>query len=52
MMNLLIARLRQLPWQPKDIWQGGLFKLPRWVRDEPEEEPYRCWAAGWLSLKA
>ena len=49
-MNFQIERLKQVPQQKNDVWQGGLVRLPMWARNE-SGKPYRPWAAGWISLK-
>lgn len=49
-MNFQIERLKRLPQRTKETWQGGLTKLPMWVQ-EREQEPYRPWIAGWISIK-
>jgi tetratricopeptide (TPR) repeat protein len=49
-MNFQIERLKQLPQRSKETWQGGLIKLPMWVQDR-DQEPYRPWIAGWISIK-
>ena len=49
-MNFQVERLKQLPQRTKETWQGGLTRLPMWVQ-EPDQEPYRPWIAGWISIK-
>jgi len=53
MMNFQAERLRRLPQRPGDIWQGGITRLPLWVRADEEglPDPVRSWAAGWVSLQ-
>ncbi|MFB0524472.1 MAG: tetratricopeptide repeat protein [Phycisphaerae bacterium] len=49
-MNFQVERLKQLPQQKSEVWQGGLVKLPMWLQEE-NREPSRPWLAGWISLK-
>ncbi|MEK7993972.1 MAG: tetratricopeptide repeat protein [Planctomycetota bacterium] len=49
-MNFQVERLKRLPQRTKETWQGGLTRLPMWAR-EPDQEPYRPWIAGWISIK-
>ncbi|HNS22618.1 MAG TPA: tetratricopeptide repeat protein [Sedimentisphaerales bacterium] len=53
MMNFQAERLRRLPQHPREVWQGGITRLPLWVRadDEGLPDPVRSWAAGWVSLQ-
>jgi len=53
MMNFQAERLRRLPQRPGEIWQGGITRLPLWVRADEEglPDPVRSWAAGWVSLQ-
>jgi len=48
-MNFQSERLKRLPQQVKDTWQGGLTRIPMWI--EEDDEPYRPWMAGWISIK-
>jgi hypothetical protein len=32
-----------------DVWQGGLVRLQSWVQGPPGGNPYRPWAAVWVS---
>lgn len=52
MMNFQAERLRRLPQKPGEIWQGGITRLPLWVRADEDglPDPVRSWAAGWVSL--
>ena len=49
-MNFQIERLKRLPQRKKETWQGGLAKLPMWIQ-ERDQDPYRPWIAGWISIK-
>lgn len=53
MINFQAERLRRLPQRPGEIWQGGITRLPLWVRADEEGllDPVRSWAAGWVSLQ-
>ncbi|MBP7052970.1 MAG: hypothetical protein KBE65_18345 [Phycisphaerae bacterium] len=53
MINFQAERLRRLPQHPREVWQGGITRLPLWVRadDEGLPDPIRSWAAGWVSLQ-
>jgi tetratricopeptide (TPR) repeat protein len=53
MMNFQAERLRRLPQHPGEIWQGGITRLPLWVRADEDglPDPVRSWAAGWVSLQ-
>jgi tetratricopeptide (TPR) repeat protein len=44
-----ITRFARLPRLPGEVWQGGLFRMPTWVEDGPDEKPYRPWGAVWVS---
>src|SRR5437667_12034182 len=48
--TLLIDRFRRLPRRSSETWQGGFVQLPDWVDPGPDGEPYRPWAAVWVSL--
>lgn len=52
MINFQAERLRRLPQKPGEIWQGGITRLPLWVRADEDglPDPVRSWAAGWVSL--
>jgi len=49
-MNLLVERLKRLPQSAGEIWQGGLVRLPGWVKEEGCN-PYRPWISGWVSTR-
>jgi hypothetical protein len=49
-MNFQVERLKQLPQRKNEVWQGGLVRVPMWIQEE-DEEPYRPWLAGWISVK-
>ncbi len=53
MIDFQAERLRRLPQRPGEIWQGGITRLPIWVREDQGGliEPVRSWAAGWVSLE-
>jgi tetratricopeptide (TPR) repeat protein len=53
MMNFQAERLRRLPQRPGEVWQGGITRLPLWVRADEDglPDPVRSWAAGWVSLR-
>jgi len=53
MINFQAERLRRLPPKPGEIWQGGITRLPLWVRADEDglPDPVRSWAAGWISLQ-
>ncbi len=53
MINFQAERLRRLPQHAGEIWQGGITKLPLWVRADEDglPDPVRSWAAGWVSLQ-
>jgi tetratricopeptide (TPR) repeat protein len=53
MINFQAERLRRLPQKPGEIWQGGITRLPLWVRADEDglPDPVRSWAAGWVSLQ-
>ena len=50
-MNFQIERLKRLPQQKYETWQGKAFRMPNWVENEDTGKPYRPWSVGWLSLK-
>ncbi len=41
--------LRFLSRRPREVWQGGLFRLPMWITP-PGEAPYRPWCGLWVKL--
>jgi hypothetical protein len=45
-----IARFARLPQRSKDVWQGGVIRMPTWV-DGPDGTPYRPLGAVWVSLE-
>ena len=47
----LLARFAKLPLMAGEVWQGGLVRLPSWVKGAPGDGPYRPWAALWVSLR-
>lgn len=49
-MNLLVERLKRLPQSEGEIWQGGLVRMPAWVKEE-DCAPYRPWIGGWVSTR-
>ncbi len=49
MPKLQIERLRTLSQRPREVWQGGLVRLPAWVA-EPGKKPFRCTVPLWISL--
>lgn len=49
-MNFQVERLKRLPQHAKETWQGGLTRLPMWTQGR-DQEPYRPWIAGWISIK-
>jgi len=53
MINFQAERLKRLPQKPGEVWQGGITRLPLWVRADEEglPDPVRSWAAGWVSLQ-
>lgn len=48
---VLLARFAKLPRMADEVWQGGLIRLPSWVQGAPGGNPYRPWAALWVSLR-
>lgn len=51
MLPFQVAKLKQLPQQVDDVWQGGIVRLPA-VMIDGEDEPYEPEMALWVSLKA
>ncbi|HSC70525.1 MAG TPA: hypothetical protein VLH58_04180, partial [Candidatus Methylomirabilis sp.] len=47
----LLGRFAKLPLMAGEVWQGGLVRLPSWVKGAPGGNPYRPWAALWVSLR-
>jgi hypothetical protein len=45
-----IARFARLPQRSKDVWQGGVIRMPMWI-DGPDGNPYRPFGAVWVSLE-
>ncbi|HEV8202310.1 MAG TPA: tetratricopeptide repeat protein [Candidatus Polarisedimenticolia bacterium] len=47
-------RLQRLPRRPKQVWQGGLVRLPAWVGGEDETgeggAPFLPWVGAWMSV--
>jgi hypothetical protein len=48
--SLALARFRRLARRSRDIWQGGIVRVPLWV-DGPDGTPYRPWGGVWASLE-
>jgi tetratricopeptide (TPR) repeat protein len=44
-----LEALKRLPRRPKEIWQGGLVRLPTWVQKE-NERPFMPWSGAWVSV--
>jgi len=49
-IDLSVERLRRLPQDPTDVWEGGLVRAPRWVKGEGE--PYRPLLPLWRSAES
>jgi tetratricopeptide (TPR) repeat protein len=45
-----VARFTRLPRRSRDVWQGGIIRMPMWV-DGADGTPYRPWGALWVSLE-
>ena len=41
--------LRRLPRRTREVWQGGLVRLPSWVAEEGKD-PFLPWGGAWVSL--
>lgn len=52
MDHRLIDRFKQLPQIKDEVWQGGIVRLPSWVRGKNGAKPFRPWCGLWISLKA
>ena len=48
-MNHLVESLQRLPQRRQEIWQGGLVRLPAWVQEPGDAEPWRPSAPLWVS---
>lgn len=44
-----LESLKRLPRKPREVWQGGLVRMPTWVT-EPGKEPVLPWGGAWVSL--
>jgi tetratricopeptide (TPR) repeat protein len=44
-----LDRLKRLPQKPKEVWQGGLVRVPSWVT-EPGKAPVLPWGGAWISV--
>ena len=44
-------RLEKLPRREREVWQGGLVRVPLWVTP-PGTEPFRPWSGAWMSLQS
>lgn len=51
MDEIRIKRLKALPRQGDEVWQGGLVRMPVWVTGEGPE-PYRPVIAIWVAVRA
>lgn len=45
-----IETLERLPLRPDETWQGGLVRLPGWVKDE-RGKPCRPYVGLWVSVQ-
>ena len=50
MLSFQIEQLKQRPQRSGEVWQGALVRLPKWVRGEPGERPYRLCLPMWLAV--
>jgi len=46
----IIDRLRRIPALHREIWQGGVARMPVWAEPHGGGEPFRPFAAFWVSL--
>lgn len=46
MLNFMLERFKKLPRQPGAIWQGGVFRMPAWVKRD-DGKPFRPMMALW-----
>ncbi|MBI1950055.1 MAG: hypothetical protein HYS34_01665 [Acidobacteria bacterium] len=44
-----LVRLKRLPRKSKEVWQGGLVRMPSWVT-EPGKAPVLPWGGAWISV--
>ena len=44
-----VQSLESLPRRPREVWQGGLVRMPTWVT-EPGKKPFMPWGGAWVSL--
>jgi tetratricopeptide (TPR) repeat protein len=46
----VIDRFRRIPALRREIWQGGVARMPVWAEPDDGGEPFRPFAAFWVSL--
>ena len=50
MADIQIEKLKRLPRQDSETWQGGFIRMPAWVTGETDQ-PIRPWATFWLAVQ-
>jgi len=52
-ISFVVELLRQLPLEPKARLQGGIIRIPTWVKpdDPPDAPPFRPWVTIWINLR-
>jgi tetratricopeptide (TPR) repeat protein len=45
-----VERLKRATQHPTDVWQGGIFRIPGWIKDK-EGDPYRALLPVWISME-
>lgn len=46
----VIDRFRRIPALQREVWQGGVARMPVWAEPEGGGEPFRPFAAFWVRL--
>jgi tetratricopeptide (TPR) repeat protein len=49
-LSQLIDRFRRMPALAREVWQGGLARMPAWIDPEDGSEPFRPFCVLWVSL--
>lgn len=47
--DLALRRFLRLPQRANDVWQGGLMRMPTWIKEDDQAAPWRPTAAVWHS---
>jgi tetratricopeptide (TPR) repeat protein len=46
----LVDRFRRIPALTREVWQGGVARMPVWIEPEDGSEPFRPFGVVWVSV--